>query len=156
MQFLGLQPCEILNYKVYVKPGQLHYSNVSPRWFWWESLSHGIKTQPHHHFLCILGQAGRVFLLTSFWVIGSGKELENVHAHVLSHFSSVWLFATLWTVACQAPLSMGFSRQEHWSRLPCPSPGDLSDPGIEPCLPAAPAFQADSLPLSHWGSPSAF
>ena len=48
-----------------------------------------------------------------------------------------------WTVACQAPLSMGFSRQEYWSGLPFPSPGDLSNPGIEP---GSPALQADSLP----------
>ena len=47
--------------------------------------------------------------------------------------SRVWLFATPWTY--QAPLSMGFSRQEYWSRLPFPSPGDLPDPGIEPSLP---------------------
>ena len=46
--------------------------------------------------------------------------------------SRVRLFATLWTVAHQAPLSMGFSRQEYWSRLPCPPPGDLPDPGIKP------------------------
>ena len=46
--------------------------------------------------------------------------------------SRVWLFATPWIIAHQAPLSMGFSRQEHWSGLPCPSPGDLPDPGIEP------------------------
>ena len=59
------------------------------------------------------------------------------------HFSRVQLFATLWTVACQAPLSMGFSRQEYWSGLPCPSPEDLPDPGIEP---GPPALQADSLP----------
>ena len=45
--------------------------------------------------------------------------------------SHVWLFATPWTVACQAPLSMEFSRQEHWSKLPFPTPGDLPDPGIE-------------------------
>ena len=50
---------------------------------------------------------------------------------------------TPWTVACQTPLSMGFSRQEYWSGLPFPSPGDLPDPGIEP---GAPALQADSLP----------
>ena len=49
-----------------------------------------------------------------------------------SHFSHVQLFATLWTVARQAPLSMGFSRQEYWSGVPCPPPGDLSDSGIEP------------------------
>ena len=51
---------------------------------------------------------------------------------VLSRFSCVRLCATLWTIACQTPLSMGPSRQEYWSRLPCPPPGDLPDPGIEP------------------------
>ena len=50
---------------------------------------------------------------------------------VLSRFSSVCLFETLWTIGCQPPLSMGFSRQEYWSGLPCPPPGDLPDPGIE-------------------------
>ena len=50
--------------------------------------------------------------------------------------SCVRLFATPGTIACQAPLSMGFSRQEHWSRLPFPSPGDLPEPGIEPASPA--------------------
>ena len=53
------------------------------------------------------------------------------------------LSATPWTVACQAPLSMGFSRQEYWSGLLFPSPGDLPDPGIEP---RSPALQADFLP----------
>ena len=51
---------------------------------------------------------------------------------MLSHFSCVELFVTLWIEAHQAPLSMGFSRQENWSELPCPSPGDLPDPGSEP------------------------
>ena len=51
---------------------------------------------------------------------------------LLSRFSRVRLFATPWTVAYQAPLSMGFSRSEYWSGLPFPSPGDLPDPGIEP------------------------
>ena len=50
---------------------------------------------------------------------------------------------TSWTVARQAPLSIGFSRQEYWSGLPFPSPGDLSDPGIKP---GSPELQADSLP----------
>ena len=54
------------------------------------------------------------------------------HCGVLSHFISVWLFATLWTVVHQTPLSMGFSRQEYWRGLPFPSPGYLSNPGIEP------------------------
>ena len=51
--------------------------------------------------------------------------------------------ATPWTVVCQAPLSMRFSKQEYWSVLPFPSPGDLPDPGIEP---RSPALQADDLP----------
>ena len=51
---------------------------------------------------------------------------------MLSHFSHVLPFATPWTIACQAPLSMGFSKQEYWSWLPCPSPGDLPNPGLEP------------------------
>ena len=55
-----------------------------------------------------------------------------MRACILSHFSRVQLFVTLWTVAHQASLSMGFSRQEYWSGLPCPSPGDLPDTGIKP------------------------
>ena len=51
--------------------------------------------------------------------------------------------AATWAVACQAPLSMGFSRQQYWSGLPFPSPGDLPNPGIKP---RSPALQADSLP----------
>ena len=57
---------------------------------------------------------------------------------------------TSWTAAYQAPLSMGFSRQEFWSGLPCPPPGDLPDPGIEP---ASPALQADSLLSEPSGKP---
>ena len=57
---------------------------------------------------------------------------------------------TPWTVACQAPLSMGFSRQEYWKGLPFPSPGDLPDPVIEPRFPA---LQRDSLPSELPGKP---
>ena len=59
-----------------------------------------------------------------------------------------------WTVACQAPLPMGFSRQEYWSGFPFPPPGDLPDTGTETASPASPALQADSLPLSHWRNPT--
>ena len=57
-----------------------------------------------------------------------------------SHFSCVQLFSTLLTLACQAPLSLKFSRQEYWSGLPCPPPGDLPDPGIEPVSLTPPAL----------------
>ena len=62
---------------------------------------------------------------------------------------SCLLFATPWTVACQAPLSMEFSRQEYWSEYPFPSPGDLPNPGIKP---RSPALQADSLPSEPQGA----
>ena len=64
----------------------------------------------------------------------------HIHVCMLSSFSCVQLFAVLWTVACQTPLSMGFSRQEYWSRLPCPPPGDLPDPGMEPPFSTAAAL----------------
>ena len=67
--------------------------------------------------------------------------------------SSVQLLATPWTVTHQAPLSMGFPRQEYWSRFPFPLPEDLPDPGIELTSSMSSAWQADSLLLSHQGSP---
>ena len=63
-------------------------------------------------------------------------------AYMLSRLSRVQLFLTPWTVALQAPLSMRFSRQEYWSGLPCPLPGDLPDPGFEP---RSSALQVNSL-----------
>ena len=66
----------------------------------------------------------------------------------MKSLSRVQLFATSWTVAYQASPSMGLSRQEYWSGLPFPSPGDLPDPGIKP---RSLTLQADSLPLSHRG-----
>ena len=65
---------------------------------------------------------------------------------VLSCFSHVRLFVTLWTVSHQAPLFLGFPRQKYWSGLPCPPPGTLSDPGIEPTSPAAPALAGGFFP----------
>ena len=64
--------------------------------------------------------------------------------------SRVQLFATSWTVAYQVPLSMGFSRQEYWSGLPFPSPGNLPDRGIKH---GSPALQADALPSERPGKP---
>ena len=68
----------------------------------------------------------------------------------MKSFSRVQLFVTPWTVAHQAPLSMGFSRQEYWSGLPFPSPGDLPDPGIEP---RSPALQVVALTSEPPGKP---
>ena len=70
----------------------------------------------------------------------------------MKSLSRVRLFVTPWTAAYQAPPSMGFSRQEYWSGLPFPSPGDLPDPGIKPW---SPAFQADALTSEPPGNPYA-
>ena len=80
----------------------------------------------------------------------------NIYYSEVKLLSHVQLFATPWTVAHQAPQSMEFSRQEYWSGVPFPSPGDLPNPGIEP---GSPALQADTLPsdsvmrgaVIHWG-----
>ena len=73
---------------------------------------------------------------------------------MLSHFSHVWHFVTLQTVAHKASLSMGFSRQEYWSGLPCPPPGDLPDPGIEPGSLMSPAFACGFFTTSaSWEAP---
>ena len=77
-------------------------------------------------------------------------SLRLIYACVLSCFSHVQPIVTPWTIACQAPLSMGFSKQEYQSGLPCPPPGDLPNLGMEP---TSPALQADSFLLSYQGSP---
>ena len=68
------------------------------------------------------------------------KLKMSLYACVTSSFSHVQLFATQWTIARQALLSVGFSRHEYWSGLPCPSPGDLPDPGIKPSYLASPVL----------------
>ena len=102
------------------------------------------------------------------WLLPDFREIQCftikkdiVRVFMLSHFSPVQLFVTLWTVALQAPLSVGFSSQEYWSGLPCPPPGDLPNPGIKP---SSLALKADSLlseppgkifhscSLLNWGS----
>ena len=72
---------------------------------------------------------------------------------MLSCSNHVQLFAIPWTVAHQAPLSIGFSRQEYWSGLRCPPPGDLPDPGIKATSLMPPAWQGGSLPLVPPGKP---
>ena len=81
-----------------------------------------------------------------FWASTPGRSQDPCHYHIscvcvhVQSLSHVWLFSTPWTVAHQAPLSMGFPRKEYWSGLPFPTPGDLPDPGTEPESPASPAL----------------
>ena len=76
------------------------------------------------------------------WYFHSFPTSKLTKLRLVKSFSHVWLFAILWTVAHQAPPSMGFSRQEYWSGLTFPSPGYLPNPGIET---RSPALQADLL-----------
>ena len=106
----------------------------------------------NHHRHIIVTQGNRVYLRVHFWC---SKDLDKDMIKCIYHYSIKWpknplnsyaclvivelLSLTLcnpWTVALQAPLSMGFSRQEYWGWLPFPSPGDLPNPEIEPGSPA--------------------
>ena len=82
----------------------------------------------------------------------AGTDQRKQEAVKVKLLSRVQLFTTPWSIAHQAPQSMEFSRQEYWSGLPFPSPGDLANPGIEP---ASPALQADALPSKPPGEPQA-
>ena len=92
-------------------------------------------------------------ILDLWWGQVLTNHIQFQSVCILSHFSWIQLFVTLWIVACQAPLSMGFSRQEYWTGLLCLPPGDLPNSGIKPSSSVSPALQVDSLPLSHRGSP---
>ena len=81
-------------------------------------------------------------------ILRNHSSLHCMRGCMLGHFSCERLFVTLWTIAHQAPLSMGFSRQEYWSGLPCSPPGDLPNLGMEP---RSPALQADSLSAEPLG-----
>ena len=108
-----------------------------------QELSH-----PPHFFLF-------VYITIDSWIPVLSAGLWHVCLCVSTRAQSsshVTLFVTLWTVVRQAPLSVGFSRQEYWSRLPFPQSGNLPNPGIEPVSPAW-AGRFWYLPLSHLGSP---
>ena len=99
-------------------------------------------------YIEIFSEFNRAF----WWGLSDGNQNMHVYTHacMLSHFSCVRLFVTLWTVAHQDPLSMGFSRQKYWSGLLCPPPENLPNPGSKS---ESPALQVDFLLLSHWWSP---
>ena len=88
-----------------------------------------------------------------FLLLWTAQHHSNVSVLSPCSVILIQLFATLWTVARQSPLSMGFSRQEYWSGSPAPSPGDLPDPWVEPTSLVSPALQADSSPTEPWGKP---
>ena len=114
------------------------------------ALSHSLPPTPGYDSKgvdpCFVNHGG-------FGLVSPPTDLREVFVlkerKVMSH-SRVQLFATPRTVAYQAPLSMGFSRQEYWSGLPFPSPGDLPDPGLEP---RSPTLRADALPSEPPGKP---
>ena len=91
----------------------------------WKPLSSAVRG-------CVPRLSAASFNIQIFILIRDNFYCGKICA-VLSH---VWIFGTLWTIARQTPLSMGFSRQEYWSGLPCPPPGDLPHPGIKPESPA--------------------
>ena len=90
-------------------------------------------------------------------MIPNGKILrgDELVVVVMESLSCVWFFATPWTVARQAPLSLGFPRQEHWSGLPCPSQGVFPTQGLNPHLFCLLHWQAGRLPLAPPGKPQA-
>ena len=81
------------------------------------------------------------------------KRMKKYFSCLPSRFSCVLLFVILWTVACQAPLSVRFSRKEYWNELPCPPAWNLPDPRTEPISLKSPALKADSLPTKSPGKP---
>ena len=91
-------------------------------------------------------------ILNSMAVYGHGTS-SLTSLRVLSHFCRVWLCGMLWIVARQASLSMGFSRQEYWSGLPCPPPGVLPDSGIEPASLVSPTLAGKFFTTSPSGKP---
>ena len=82
-------------------------------------------------FLLSPALAGGFFITSATWAASRSS---------VSRFRSIWLSVTLWTVTHQAPLSVRFSRQEYWTRLPWPPPGDLPNPGIKPASLTSPAL----------------
>ena len=110
-------------------------------------------------FLCLfqlLETAHIPCLMTPFLTLQSQQwwKIESFLCYaMLCRFNHVRLFVTLWTLACQAPLSMGFSRQEYWSGLPCLPPEDLPDPGSKPTISLSNLHWQDSLPLTLPGKP---
>ena len=121
----------------------------------WESPCWGVKLELRLWWI----KEGRVFqaegiacanVLRQRFTVRFKKQIavnKEVNGRLFKWLNRVWLFVTLWNVACQVPMSKGFSRLEYWSRLPFPPPGDLPDSGIKPTSLMSLALQPSSLPL---------
>ena len=111
---------------------------------------------PMYSFAFFSEVSYRIFYLILPLSVLSEKEIMqwSLALCMLSQYSPVWPFATLWTVDCQAPLSMKFSRQEYWSKLPCTPPEDLPDPrDWTPMSLTSPAFSGRFFITSTTGKP---
>ena len=108
----------------------------------------GGNSQPKLGFSIVTDKVKQLHVLSIIWglLLKIQKIIDIIFLGLLS---CVQLFLAPWTIACQAPLSLGFSQQEYQSGLTCPPPGDLCDPGIESMSPASPVLRVDSLLLSH-------
>ena len=130
-------------------------------WFDLPAVQGTLKSFLQHHSLkASILWCSACFMTTiqlAYLCMTTGKTtaltIQTIVLFLSLFFSCVWLFSNPWSVAPQAPLSMGFSRQEYWSELPFPSPGDLLDPGIEP---RSPALEADALTSLPPGKPIAY
>ena len=133
--------------RLFVTPGTAAYQAPPSMGFSRQEYWSGVPLPSNPRIIVAYNREG-LFLLHSFHL--SDTVRLQLLLLLLSRFSRVRLCTTLSTAAYQAPPSMGFSRQEYWSGLPFPSPGDLPDSGIEP---GSPVLQADSLPAELPGKP---
>ena len=134
-----------------ISPGRFHQwcRDQKPDFSWKKACKEHVKPSASYLSPKLKGRNAQV--------ISGRKFLEQWLCCGAQLFSRVWLLATPQTLACQAPLSMGFRRQEYWSGMPFPPPGDLLDPGIEPASPVSPALAggfSTSVSLENGWSPN--
>ena len=165
--FLSLQGCLTSNAKGKKKSEELYSDqgvNLALPSSWWKKTGN-YEESPHWQMLGLAAAAPEGVS------VKSGRFDSEIQCFLIyvrtsvSHsicvcvcacmLNCVWLFVAPWTIACRAPQSMGFSKQENSSGLSFPSPGNFPTQGLNPCFLGFLHWQADSLPLSHLGSPSA-
>ena len=136
---------QLLNLECYSQSCELHRDNHE----WWLILSTSLGCQVSRYLVnMILGVSVGWFQMRLAFELVDGVKQIFIPSVVVTQ--SCLTLQPPWTRECQAPLSMEFSRQEYWNELPCPSLGDIPDPGIEP---RSPALQVDSLSFELLGKP---